>query len=82
MREKERSCCSQSFYCTQLFKKRARKCIGIRKGPRRLLSNRETEGEEVVDDVSEGVKLRTVDIENFLSLEGASVRRILCLEAT
>ena len=25
LREKERSCCSQCFYCTQLFKKRAKK---------------------------------------------------------
>ena len=48
-----------------------------------MLNNRETEGEEayVVDEVSEVVEMRTVDIENILGpLEGASGRRIPCLE--
>ena len=46
--EKERSCCSQCSYCTQLFKKHAKKGIGIRKNSLSLLSNREETKEEDV----------------------------------
>ena len=64
LREKERSCCSQRFSCTQPFKGTQRKGIGARESLLSLLSNRKETEEEVMDrgtgvvPVAGGVKLR------------------------
>ena len=62
LREKERSCCSQCFYCVQLFKRHAKKIHWYKEKTLSLLSNRkETEEEEVMDEgggAMGGVKLR------------------------
>ena len=87
-REKERSCCSWCSYCTQLFKKHAKKGIGIRKNSLSLLSNREeTEGEEAIAEGGWGSEIEeyedsSVDIDDTLGPKEAPARRILCLEAT
>ena len=86
--EKERSCYSWYSYCTQLFKKRAKKDIGIRKNFLSLLSNREeTEGEEAIAEGGwgseiEGYEDSSVDIDDILDPEEAPAGRILRLEAT
>ena len=83
MREKERICCSQCFYCTQLFKSAQEECISIRSGPLNLLSKREeTEEEEVVDMGGGGSEIEeskrsSVDIDNILDPDGAPVCTIL-----
>ena len=70
--EMERSCYSWCSYCTQLFKKRAKKGIGIRKNSLSLLSNREeTEEEEMIAEAGwgseiEGYEDSSVDIDDIL----------------
>ena len=86
--EKERSCYSWCSYCTEIFKKRAKKGIGIRKNFLSLLSNREeTEGEEAIAKSGwgsgiEGYEDSSVDIDDILDPEEAPAGRILRLEAT
>ena len=88
LRENEISCCSQCFYCTQLFKKHAGKCISISNTPLNLLSKREeTEEEDMVDMDDGGSEIEesertSVDIDNILDPDGAPAHRILCLEVT
>ena len=87
-KEKERSCYSWCSYCTQLFKKHAKKGIGIRKNSLSLLSNREeTEGEDARAKGGWGSEIEeyedsSVDIDDILGPEEAPVYRILRLEAT
>ena len=70
--EKERSCCSRCSYCTQLFKKHAKKGIGIRKNSLSLLSNREeTEGEDARAEGGWGSEIEeyedsSIDIDDIL----------------
>ena len=55
-------CCSQCFYCTQLFKRAQEECISIRSGPLNPLSKlEETVEEEVMEMGGGGVKLRRVN---------------------
>ena len=88
LRENERSCYSRCSYCTQLFKKHAKKGIGIRKNSLSLLSNREeTEGEDARAEGSWGSEIEeyedsSVDIDDILDLEEALACGVLRLEAT
>ena len=88
MREKERSCRSQCFYCTQLLKSTQIEWISIRNATVNLLSKgEETEEEEVVDMGGVGSEIEdsehsSVDIGNTLDPDGLLACRILSLGVT
>ena len=88
LREKERSCRSQCFYCIQLFKSTQVKCISIRKGLLNLISKgEETKEEEVVDMGGGGSEIEesersSVDIDNTSDPDGAPAHRNLFLGIT